>query len=213
MLTKRGSLVAVAAATTALLVGAAAAQAATTFTVRAGTAKPGTQVAFAAKSKSVTLSDVKSGFTVTCTGAAAPGITHTGKHGGAGIARLNGGNAKFKNCSAFSGMLTATPKGVGRWLFNAHSVKKGVVSGSLSRVHLNVSASLGCSYTVQGHAPARYIDSKHALQVLSRKAELTVSNASTGCNAAVTNGDKASLRGRFVLHAAKQRFNPITIRS
>lgn len=214
MLSKKSGFAAVSAGVAAtLIVGAAAAQAAPTFTVHAGKAKPGTQVTFTAKAKAVTFSDKNSGFTVNCSGAASPGSTRTGKRGGAGIARLAGGKASFKNCSAFSGLLTGTVEGVGHWRINVRSVKKGVAAGSVSRIHLDVSTSLGCSYTLTGRAPAHYIDGKHTLQLLGGKAQLTVRNASQGCQAAVSNGDKTSASGRFVVHAAKKRFNPITIRS
>jgi hypothetical protein len=196
----------------ALLVGIFPAHAATSFTVHAGKAKPGTHVTFTAKAKSVTLSDKNSGFTVTCSGVTSPGSTRTGKRGGAGIARLGGGTAHFRNCSAFSGLLTGTVKGVGHWRINARSAKKGVVAGSVSRIHLNVSTSLGCSYTLKGRAPAHYLDAKHTLQLLGGKAQLAVSNTSQGCQAAVSNGDKVSAAGRFVVRAARKRLNPITIR-
>jgi hypothetical protein len=210
---KKGGVAALSAGVAAaLLMGTAAAQAAPTFAVHAGKAKPGTQVIFSAKANSVTFSDKNSGFTVNCTGVTTPGSTRTGKRAGAGIARLAGGKAHFKNCSAFSGLLTGTVKGVGHWRVNARSVKKGVVAGSVSRIHLNVSTSLGCSYTLKGRAPAHYLDGKHTLQLLGGKAQLAVSNASQGCQAAVSNGDKVSASGRFVVHAAKKRFNPITIR-
>lgn len=197
----------------AMLVGTLSAQAATTFTVRAGHAKPGTQVVFTAKAKSVTLSDSNSGFTITCTGATSPGSTRTGKHGGSGIVGLAADKATFQNCSAFSGLLTGTVKGVGRWLVNAKSVKKGVVTGSVARIHFNISTSLGCSFTLKGRAPAHYVDGKRSLQVLGGKSQLTVSNASQHCQAAVSNGDKAYMQGKFAVHATKKRFNPITIRS
>jgi hypothetical protein len=214
MLTKKSRLAATGTIVAAsLVVGTIAAQAATTFTVRAGHAKPGTQVAFTAKAKSVTLSDSNSGFTITCTGATSPGSTRTGKHGGLGIARLAADKATFQNCSAFSGLLTGTVKGVGRWLVNAKSFKNGVVSGSVSSIHFNVSTSLGCSFTLKGRAPAHYVDGKRTLQVLGGKSQLTVSNASQHCQAAVSNGDKAYMQGKFAVHATKKRFNPITIRS
>lgn len=210
MLTKNGRVGA--AVATSLLVGTVAAQAATTFTVRAGHAKPGTQVAFTAKSKGVTLSDAGSGFTVACTSATTSGATRAGKHGGAAIAQLAGGKASLNSCSAFSGLLGATVTGAGQWLVNVGSVKNGVATGSVSRVHLNVSTSIGCSFTVKGRAPAHYRDADHALQLLSSKSQLTVSNASLLCHGAVSNGDKASLRGSFVVHATNKRFNPITVR-
>jgi hypothetical protein len=198
---------------TSLVVGITAATAATPFTVHAGTAKPGTKVAFTGKSKgAITLTDTTTSFSSTCTSATSPGSTKTGKHPGAAIARVSGPNTKFKGCSALGGLVTLTTKGVGAWLINAKTFKNGVVHGSLSKVNANVTASNGCTFTVKGQVPLTYGNKKHILSLLNTKSNLSISNAASSCAPFINSGDKASLQAKFVIKANKKKFNPITIR-
>jgi hypothetical protein len=197
---------------TSLVVGITAATAATPFTVHAGSAKAGKTIAFTGKAKAVTLTDTTKGFSSTCTSASAPGAIKTGKHAGAGIAKVAGPNAKFNGCSAAGGAVTLTAKGVNTWLINAKTFKKGVVRGTLTNIKANVSSNIGCTFTVKGSVPIRYVNKTHTLRLLSTKSNLTIKNASQACLIVISNGDKASLQAKFVIKANKKKFNPITIR-
>jgi hypothetical protein len=75
-----------------------------------------------------------------------------------------------------------------------------------------VSSNIGCTFTVKGSVPIRYVNKTHTLRLLSTKSNLTIKNASQACLIVISNGDKASLQAKFVIKANKKKFNPITIR-
>jgi hypothetical protein len=212
MLNRRtGIAIAGAAAAVTLCAGLGAADAAGTFTVRAGHAKPGTRVLFTAKSAALTLTDTTTGVSAACTSASSPGSTRTGKHGGRHIATLGGAKSTFGGCTLFN-VAPATVTGARQWAVNITGAKKGVAHGMVANVHAHVAVpSVGCSYSVAGRVPVRYTDKSHRLALLSTKSSLTVSKSS-GCANAVSKGDKASLQATYTVRAKRKARNPITIR-
>ena len=198
------------------LVCAAQATAATTWTVKAGTAAAGTTVAITGKtigtSPQIHFKDVTSGQTLTCASGAAPGTTKVGKGlSGTGIGHIAGPKTKWNTCAGPAG-LKFVVTGVNTWNLNAATFAAPVTKGTITNVKAKVVDSGVCSFVVTGKVGVSYSNTTHVLTVPGSAATLTVSNVS-GCLGIINNNDKASFKGAYKLTANVTADNPIKITS
>lgn len=195
---------------------ASQAQAATTWTVKAGSAAKGTTVNILGTTTGTTpqihFSDVTSGQTLTCAKGTAPGTTKTGSGlSGTGIGHVNGPKTTWTTCKGPGGLVFKVT-GVGTWNINAASFSSGVTTGKITNAKATVVDSGVCSFTVTGSVGIKYTNSTHVLAVPGGTAGLTVSNVS-GCLGLINNNDKAKFKANYALKATNSAFNPITITS
>jgi hypothetical protein len=208
---RTGSLLLVAAATTAAVVGLCAAPAlastprATTFTVKvSGGGK------FTAKASKTVLSN--KGVNVTCTtkgktpASSASGNIPSGTHKGASPVKV-GTTTKlaFNNCTGPLGAVHTKvmnePYAVS---IDSKTNGKGQTDGLIGGIKVHVTMT-GCSFNVTGSAPGFYTNGKHTLTMASKlpvkattKAQLTVKNV-TGCFGVIKNGDHPTFSSTFTL--------------
>jgi hypothetical protein len=207
-----------AAAAGLVATGVSTAGAATTFTVKAGSAAVGSTVkvtgATTGTTPQIKLTDVTSGTVATCDSGTGSGTVKPGTYApSATIATLTGSALKPVNCVGPLGLKLSTFAGIGTWSLKASSYKSGVTTGTLSGVKANIAATGGtCSFTGAGSVSGTFTNSTQSLKTSSTKATLTVSNV-VGCFGLIANGDKASIALTIKLKATTTADNPITVTS
>lgn len=203
------------AALGALALGAGTASAATTFTVKAGTAANGTVVPITGTttgaSPQVTFKDTSSATTLNCASSKAPGSTKVGTGlPGTKIGTINGAATTFTGCTGPLGLVLKVT-GSGTWNINATSGNTTAVNGTISAIKAKVADTNGqCSFTVTGSVAGRIVDSNSTLALPGTTSKLTIS-AVTGCFGLITNGDVASFKATYKLTATTAAFNPIKV--
>jgi hypothetical protein len=206
----------VGAASAAVAIAAAPAVAATTYTVTAGSAAPGTKVNFTGKTTGTTpqvhFSDTTAGQNLTCDSGTAKGFTTTGStRPAAGIVTIAGAALKLSNCTGPAN-LTLLVTGSGAWKLNAtgYNATSGTTTFTITNVFAHVSDPNGvCVFDVSGTVQATYKNSTQLLSVKAAGSTLTLSNAN--CLGALNSGDHATFTAKFKLKATNAAFNPIHI--
>jgi hypothetical protein len=204
------------AVSAAVAIAAAPAVAATTYTVTAGSAAPGTKVNFTGKTTGaapqVHFSDTTAGQILTCDSGTAKGFTTTGNARPAtGLATITGAALKLTNCTGPGG-LTLVVTGSGAWKLNAtsYNATSGTTTFTITNIFAHVAdPSNACVFDVSGTVQATYKNSTQLLSVKTTGSTLTLSNAN--CLGVLNNGDHATFRANFKVTATNAAFNPIHI--
>jgi hypothetical protein len=188
-----GALLTVMSAAAVIGLGAGtslAATAATTWTVSPGGAISG-------KAGVTTLKDTTSGLTVSCKTSTLTGTLKKGtKLPGTKLGTVTG--VAFNTCTV-DGQTLSLSSGAVTWGFNAKSEKSGVVSATITGIHISESSSI-CSFVVDGTSgtadngslKVTYTNSTHKLKILPTGGTLHLWDIS-GCLGLVADGDAASI--------------------
>jgi hypothetical protein len=207
---------AAAAAAGAVFLFAVPANAATTYTVTAGSAPSGTKVnvtgATTGPSPQVKFSDTTAGQNLTCASGTAKGSVTTGNaRKAAGIAKITGSSLNLKNCTGPGGLPLFT-KGSGTWPLNATSYANGKTNGTLTSISAHVATSDGttCAFDVTGTVNGSFTNNSQVLAIVSSGSTLKLSNVQ-GCFGLLNNGDHATFQAKFKLTPTNAAYKPIKI--
>jgi hypothetical protein len=205
------------AASAAVVIAASPAVAATTYTVTAGSAAPGTKVNFTGKTTGATPQVHFSAGTqnLTCDSGTAKGFTTTGNARAArGIATITGAAFKLTNCIGPGG-LPLFVTGSGAWKLNAtgYNATTGTTTLTITNISAHVQTSDGttCAFDVTGTVQATYTNSTQILSVKTTNSTLTLSNLHQSCFGLLNDGDHATFRANYKIKATNAAFNPIHI--
>ena len=190
------------AAALAIGFGATQALAATTLTVKvSGSSSTGTVTASSTKT---TLTDPRSGISVTCTSSKTTATVKNGTTTGTSPVQIGTvTKLSFSGCTGPTGAVTITVMALPYKLKIDSKTVSGKTDGIVSGVSTHVSTT-GCSFNTTGSAPGFYNNGTHTLTQTPKlpvtplnKAQLTVSGVS-GCAGLVMNGDHPTFTGAYV---------------
>lgn len=213
----RFAAVAAAVALTGPALAAGTADAATTYTLKAGSAPAGTVVyangATIGPAPQIKLRDVTSGTTATCQSATGRGYGKVGSGlSGVGLTTLEAARLKPVGCLGPLGLkLNLIASGL--WKLSATGYSNGVATGVLRGVDATVRADdpAACSFRATGTVQGSYANNG---QTITTKAlpTLTISEV-VGCFGLIADGDKATISLSLKLTPVNAAYNPLTITS
>jgi len=201
ILKRTGSALVLGAVTVAVIgLTAGPAAAATTWTVR-----PGGPIM--AKSGTTTLTDTKTGATLSCASSAATGSLKKGSGlSGAGIGKVT--SLTFTNCAAGGVMFKVTASHF-PWHLNAVSFNAttGVTTGTITGIHAMVSSTVRCSAVIDGTSATAnngkvkvtYTNSTGKLTVLTTGGNLHLYKVTSGCGGVIHSRDPATFSASYAV--------------
>jgi len=180
--------------------------AAATWTVSPGGAITG-------KAGTTTLTDTRSGISLSCTSSKLAGSLKSGKGlPGKGLGTVT--SVAFNKCTVLSVTISLS-SGKVAWKLNASSYnsRTGTTSGTISGMHLAVKSNV-CSAVVDGTSATAhngmvnvsYSNKTHVLKILP-KGNLHVYKVS-GCGGAISNGDAGTVTGSYKVSPVQKITSP-----
>jgi hypothetical protein len=198
-----GALLTVMSAALVIGLGATTSSAATAKTWRVS---PGGSIS--GKAGTTTLKDTNSGTTVKCKTSTMTGSLKKGSGlSGTGLGTVT--EVNFNNCTVLGETLSLT-SGAVTWALNAKSeTSAGVVSGTITGIHISASSS-ACSLVIDGTSGSAddgmvkvtYTNSTHKLKILAGGGNLHVYDVN-GCLGVVSNGDPGTITGNYKITPAQ----------
>jgi len=160
-----------------------------------------------------TLTDTKSGVSLSCTSSNLKGSLHSGKGlSGTGLGTVT--SVAFNNCTVLSVTISLS-SGKVAWNLNASSYNSatGTTKGTITGIHLAVKSSV-CSAVVDGtgatahngKVSVTYSNKTHALKILPL-GNLHVYRVS-GCGGAISNGDAGTITGSYKVSPLQKITSP-----
>lgn len=189
-------------AATAAVIGLSAAPALAGTTATTFTVKPGGSIT--AKAGTTTLTDPKTGTTLTCKSSSGKGSVKKGSGlPGKGLGKIT--NLAFKSCTGPLGISFTVKTTHFPWSLNAVSFKNGVTTGTITGIHAKLSGP-SCSAVVDGTkatanngmVKATYTNSTGKLTVLPSGGNLHIYNVK-GCAGLINSGDPSNFSGSYAL--------------
>jgi hypothetical protein len=190
----------------AAVIGLGASTAMATTAAKTWTVSPGG--AISGKAGTTTLKDTTKDVTLSCTSSTLTGTLKSGSGlSGTGLGSVTG--VDFNNCSV-DGETLSISSGTVAWSLNAASeTKAGVVSGTISGIHISVSSSV-CSLVIDGTSgtadngtvKVTYTNSTHKLKILPTGGNLHVYDVD-GCLGLVSDGDAGSISSSYTISPAQ----------
>jgi hypothetical protein len=163
--------------------------------------------AISGKAGTTTLKDTSSGTTVSCQTSTLTGKLKKGSGlSGTKLGTITG--VDFNNCSV-DGQTLSLSSGAVTWGFNAKSETGGVVSATITGIHISVSSSI-CSLVIDGTSGSAdngmvkvtYTNATHKLKILAGGDNLHVWDVS-GCLGLVANGNKGTITSTQTIKPAQ----------